>query len=300
MTIRLIKIIAKLPFGVLYLLSDIIYLMVYRVFGYRKNIVRKNLSSSFPEKSKEELRDIEKAFYHWFCDYFVETLKLLSITPEEMRTHLEFRNQDKVVELSEQSGREVAFYLGHYCNWEWMSGTGVLWPEREKDTVFGLIYHPLSNKTMDEMMKQARSTLGGKCIPKNMILRELVNCAQQDQHYVFGYIFDQSPKWENIHLWLDFMNQDTPVFTGAERIVRKKNDIVVFVHMERPERGKYIVTFEIVSENAKEEEEYDITRKCFHLLEEDIKKAPHLYLWTHNRWKRTREGLEEWKERRNK
>ena len=280
----LVRLLSRLPFKVLYAISDIVYLLVYHVVGYRKKIVRKNLTASFPEKNEKELREIERKFYHWLCDYFVETLKLLTITPEEMKKHLEFRGLEKLVEVK-KDGQGVSAFLGHYCNWEWLSAAKLYWPWQ--DAEMGLIYHPLRNEKFDRLMLNMRSSLGGVCIPKQHILRELVALRRKGQDYQFGYIFDQSPKWDSIHLWLDFLHQKTPVFTGAERIAKKVNDLVVFVSMERPERGKYVANYHIISDNPKELPEYELTKRGFAMLENDIRRNPEFYLWTHNRWKRT-------------
>ena len=280
----LVRLLSRLPFKVLYAISDIVYLLVYHVVGYRKKIVRKNLTASFPEKNEKELREIERKFYHWLCDYFVETLKLLTITPEEMKKHLEFRGLEKLVEVK-KDGQGVSAFLGHYCNWEWLSAAKLYWPWQ--DAEMGLIYHPLRNEKFDRLMLNMRSSLGGVCIPKQHILRELVALRRKGQDYQFGYIFDQSPKWDSIHLWLDFLHHKTPVFTGAERIAKKVNDLVVFVSMERPERGKYVANYHIISDNPKELPEYELTKRGFAMLENDIRRNPEFYLWTHNRWKRT-------------
>lgn len=284
----IIRQISKLPFSTLYAISDVVYFFLYKLIGYRKKIVRKNLSSSFPEKTEKELREIERKFYHWLCDYFVETIKLLTITPEEMKQHMEVRNIGIVAEAVDE-GRGVSAFLGHYCNWEWLSGLGIYHPEGHENICNGLIYHKLSNKFMDRLMLEARSTLGGECIPKKNILRELVKLKREKRPYLFGYIFDQSPKWENIHLWTNFLNHNTPVFTGAERISRKMNDRVIFINLERPKRGKYIATLSIVSDAPNDLPEFELTKRCLSILEESIRKEPHLYLWTHNRWKRTYE-----------
>jgi KDO2-lipid IV(A) lauroyltransferase len=280
----ILTLISRLPFKVLYVISDMVYVLVYYLIGYRKNIVRKNLTASFPEKNEKELREIERKFYHWLCDYFVETLKLLTITPEEMKKHLEFRGLEKLVEVK-NDGQGVSAFLGHYCNWEWLSAAKLYWPWQ--DAEMGLIYHPLRNEKFDRLMLNMRSSLGGVCIPKQHILRELVALRRKGQDYQFGYIFDQSPKWDSIHLWLDFLHQKTPVFTGAERIAKKVNDLVVFVSMERPERGKYVANYHIISDNPKELPEYELTKRGFAMLENDIRRNPEFYLWTHNRWKRT-------------
>lgn len=276
-----------LPFWLLYLLSDGLYLLIYYIARYRRKIVWKNLSSSFPEKSATELKRIEQQFYHWFCDYIFETFKLLSISDKAVLRHIEFRGAEEMEKCFDK-GQDCGAILGHYCNWEWLSATGLAF-SHYPDAVMGLIYHPLYNENFDRLFIDIRSTHGGQCIPKKDILRHLVGCKRDGRHYLFGYISDQLPKWENMHLWIDFLNHDTPVFTGAERIMRKVNDAVFYVDMERPRRGKYICTFRLITAEAAKEQEFDITRRFYELLEENIRRQPALYLWTHNRWKRGRE-----------
>ena len=282
--------VSLLPYRVLYVLADGLYLLVYRLVGYRKRVVRKNLAAAFPEKENKERKQIEKRFYHFLCDYFVETLKLLSVSEKTLRRHIEIRQLD-LVEQCFAEGQHCAGFLGHFCNWEYNSTIQMAF-ERFPDAVTGLIYHPLYNKAMDRLLIKLRSNKGGTCVPKNDILRYLVKYRQEKKWTLFGYIADQSPKWENIHLWLPFLNQETPVFTGAERIARKMNNAVFYVRMERPKRGKYIVTFQPMTRNPKDMEEYELTRQFFNLLEEDIRREPHLYLWTHDRWKRTHEEFD--------
>ena len=284
----IIKQISRLPFWVLYVISDVVCFFLYRLIGYRKKIVRKNLRSSFPEKSDEELKEIERKFYHWLCDYFVETIKLLSMTPEEMKEHMEFHNVHLATEAYDR-GQGFSAFLGHYCNWEWLSAVGIYYPKGYENVFNGLIYHPLRNDFMDNLMKEARSNLRGTPVPKKNILREIVRLKKEGTPYLFGYIFDQSPKWENIHLWTDFLNHNTPVFTGAERLMKKANDRVVFVSMKRPKRGKYIASFHLITDNPAAEPEYALTKRALAMLEESIRETPHLYLWSHNRWKRTYE-----------
>lgn len=279
--------VSLLPLRVLYALSDVAYYILYYVVRYRRKIVRKNIANSFPEKGKREVKTIEQAFYHWLCDYFNETIKLLSISEEAMRRHIEFKNLEKVEEYFD-AGRSCAAILGHYCNWEWLSTTSI-GLTRHKEAITGLIYHPLFNKVFDHLFITIRSAMGGTCIPKKKILRTLVNYRQKGIPTLFGYIADQCPTRPNIHLWLDFMAQDTPVFTGAERIMRSANDVVFFVRMERPKRGRYICTFELITDDINTLEEHEATKRFFALLEESIRHAPQYYLWSHNRWKHNRQ-----------
>ena len=293
----LVYLLSLLPFRVLYVLSDGIYLLVYRVFRYRRKIVWNNLSSSFPEKDENELRQIERQFYHWFCDYFFETFKLLSMSDAKLLRHLEFRGGE-LVEQAFAEGRSVAAVMGHYCNWEWLSAIGLAFP-RYPDAVKGLIYHPLRSDPADWLFIDIRSAHGGLCINKRHVLRHLVEFKREKKHVLFGYISDQTPKWENIHLWLDFLGHDTPVFTGGERIMHKMDDAVFYMDMQRPKRGQYICTICQLSAHAAQEEENAITHRFFQMLEDNIRHAPAYYLWTHNRWKRTRKEYEEIMEARN-
>lgn len=279
------RILSYLPFGMLYLLSDFIYLMIFYLVGYRRQLVMKNLRMAFQEKTEQELKAIRRQFYHWFCDYIVETIKLLTISNEQMLRHIEFRGIEEL-EKAFDRGQNCAAILGHYCNWEWLSASGLGF-KRYPQAVMGLIYHPLYNEAFDRLFIDLRSAHGGVCVPKKDILRHLVAYKRDDRRSLFGYISDQSPWWTNIHLWLDFMNQETPVFTGGERIMRKMNDAVFYVDMERPSRGKYICTFRLMASEAAKTVEFDITKRFFQMLEQSIRRQPAFYLWTHDRWKRT-------------
>ena len=279
--------ISLLPFGVLYLLSDAGFLLMYHIVRYRRGIVRRNLTTSFPEKSEQEIKRIERKFYRWFCDYFLEAVKLLSISEKELRRRFKVNNSEQV-EQCFREGQNVAAILGHYCNWEWLSCVGI---ELPKNRIMGLIYHPLRNKTFDELFKRIRShEENGVTVPKKDILRYLIDYRRKGIMNIFGYISDQGPKWQNIHLWLPFLNHpETPVFTGGERIMRKMNNAVFYVEMTRPRRGFYTATYRLITREPGSLPENEVTRRFFHMLEETIRKEPAYYLWSHNRWKRTKQ-----------
>ena len=310
--------VSLLPYRALYAISDGLYLLVYHIIRYRRKVVGKNLSTSFPEKSSAEIKTIERQFYHWLCDYAVETIKLLHVSDDELLRHLEFRGCDEVEKYMDK-GQSVAWMLGHYCNWEYLSATalgmkrwGILKDEVRKDdeergkatgrrptvgnerreesrAVMGLIYKPLRNKAMDRLFLKIRQSHYGTCVARNDILRKLVQLRQESRLSIFGYIADQGPKWENIHLWLDFLGHDTPVFTGSERIIRKMRQPVFYIDMERPGRGRYVCTAHLITEHPEQMEEHELTRRYFQLLEQSIRRAPQYYLWSHKRWKRQRE-----------
>ena len=279
-----------LPFRILYGMADIGYVLLYYIIRYRRGVVRKNLVTAFPEKSIDDIKTIERKFYHWFCDYFLEAIKLLSISEKELRRRFTIINSEEV-EQCFQEGQDVAAILGHYCNWEWLSCVGMnLPPERE----IGLIYHPLRNKTFDYLFRKLRShEQNGHVIPKKDILRYVVTKKREGVRNICGYISDQGPKWTNIHLWLPFLNHEyTPVFTGGERIMRKMNNAVFYVEMSRPKRGYYTATYKLITRDPNTLPADDITRRFFCLLEETIRQEPAFYLWSHNRWKRTKEEFD--------
>lgn len=279
-----------LPLRVLYAVADFEYLLIYHVFRYRRSVVRRNLTGAFPEKSMEEIRHIERGFYHWFADYFFEAVKLLSISDEELRRRFRIIGSDEV-EQCFREGQNVAAILGHYCNWEWLSCVGIdLPPER----MTGLIYHPLRNKSFDHLFRAIRSHEANAVpIPKKDILRYLVDYKRRGLMSIFGYISDQAPKWENIHLWLPFLNHEaTPVFTGSERIMRKMNDAVFYVEMSRPRRGYYTATYKLITRRPNDMPPHAIIARFFQMLEQTIRREPRYYLWTHNRWKRTKEEFD--------
>ena len=277
-----------LPMWVLYRLADVGYLLIYYVLKYRRGIVRQNLVSSFPEKTNSEIVNIEKQFYRWFADYFLESIKLLSISRKQLAKRLTIINAD-LIENDFKEGTHVAAILGHYCNWEWLSAVTIGLPNNR---VVALVYKPIKNKMINHLFYCLRSSQRGVPVAKNDILRALVKYKKQQTMTLFGYIADQSPRWQNIHLWLPFLHHQTPVFTGSERIMRKMNNAVYYAEMSRPKRGYYTCTFRLITKEPNSLPENDITRRFFEMLEVSIKAQPHLYLWTHNRWKRTKEEFD--------
>lgn len=282
--------ISLLPFRLLYVLADIECFMLYHVIRYRRGVVRRNLVTSFPDKSEQEIVQIEKRFYHWFCDYFLEAVKLLSISDAELCRRFTIINSEEVEQCFKE-GQDVAAILGHYCNWEWLSCVGMNLP-LERET--GLIYHPLRNKAFDYLFRKLRShEKHSRVIPKQDILRYVVSCKKEGIRNICGYISDQGPKWKNIHLWLPFLNHEhTPVFTGGERIMRKMNNAVFYVEMSRPKRGYYTATYKLITRTPNALEPDGITRRFFQMLEQTIRREPAYYLWSHNRWKRTKEEFD--------
>jgi len=278
-----------LPFWVHYLLSDLLYLLAYKIIGYRKKVVRSNLATSFPEKTQEELLQIEKGFYHFLGDYLAESVKLISISKKNLKKRLVFKGQE-TVERCVNDGQSCAVYLGHYCNWEWITSLP-LWVTPKAQC--GQIYHPLENKVFDRVFLRLRQRMGAVCIPMQDTLRKILEYRQQGQPVVIGYISDQKPQWVNIHHWVDFLHHDTPVLTGTERIARKVKHAVFYLDVRRIRRGYYEAEFRLITREPQQMPEYRLTDVYYEMLEASIRRAPEFWLWSHKRWARTREEFNE-------
>ena len=281
-----------LPFRVLYALSDALFYPLYYVVRYRRRVVRRNLVESFPEKTEEEIVHIEKQFYSFFCDYIVETLKQLSLSEKEIRRRMTFSGTDDLIRDMEREDKHYTFiYLGHYCNWEWIDSMPYWFP---KETVCGQIYHPLYNKAFDRLFLEMRSRYGAQCIPMKETLRKILEMRRRSNHVVVGFISDQAPKWNSIHHFTPFLHHDTPVFIGTEKLGRKLDAVIYFADVTRPRRGYYHCHLYRMVDNVEAVPEYQVTDVYMQHLEQMIRRAPQYWLWSHNRWKRTRA---EWEQR---
>lgn len=278
----LISLLSFLPFRLLYFISDIIAFLAYHVVKYRHKVVMSNLTNSFPEKSERELTAIAKKFYRFLGDYIVETVKLSSMSEKTMRKRLQVENIEAINEAVD-AGQSVSLYLGHYGNWEWISSLPLHISTKAK---CAQIYHPLENKTFDRILFKIRTRFDANNVAMADILPTLIHWKKEGVPSVTGYIADQAPGF-NIHLFVDFLHQETGVYTGPERISKFLGAKAVYGHISRPRRGHYILRFETITDNAKKEPIFETSRKYFSLLEKNIKEAPQYWLWSHRRWKRT-------------
>ena len=272
---------ALLPMRILYFLSDMLYILVYYIVGYRKKVVRQNISRSFPAKNVEERRRIEKNFYRHFCDYFVETVKLMHISDEEMLKRMRFTNAEQMNAIL-QDGKDVFLMLGHYGNWEWVPSI-TRW--LKGDILFAQIYRPLSNKAADRFFLKLRSRFGSVGIPKNETLRDIIRYRREGKQMMTGFIADQTPSKNNLHYWTQFLNQDTPCLTGAEKIARKIDANVIYLDVRLVKRGYYEASFVPISLDSAHAPENEITECYMRMMEKTIERAPQYWLWSHKRWK---------------
>lgn len=257
----------------LYILSDICCVILYRVVGYRTKVVRENLQKSFPEKTKEELLHIEKAYYKHLCDVFLETFKKLTISEEEIKKRFRIVNPE-LIEKHIQNKQSMLMYMGHCGNWEWGGMVFAL----SFDIPLYSLYKPIANKRFEEFTNTKIRTRGGlKLVPMQQALRHLI--AHKNEPTATTFIADQASAPESSP-WITFLNQDTTVFDGVEKLAEKFNYPVIYVSIKKTARGYYQMEF-----TELQAADTPITLQFFQVLERDIKLQPEIWLWSHRRWK---------------
>ena len=278
-------IISLLPLRALYLLSDLLFHLLFHVLRYRRRTVWVNLVTAFPEREPDEFKQIERSFYHWFCDYVIESIKIMTMKPDEIKRRIVFKNTEEVNQCVAE-GQSCAVYLGHFCNWEWITSLP-FWVSDKAQC--GQLYHPLENQDFDRLFLHVRQRFGAVCISMNESLRKILEYKKQGRPVVIGYIADQAPFWWNIHHWTTFLHHDTAVLSGTERIARKLGHAVFYLDVRRVRRGYYEAEFKLITREPQKMAEFELTDLYFQSLEHSIRRQPECYLWTHDRWKRTRE-----------
>ena len=273
--------ISLLPFRILYLFSDFLYLVLYKVAGYRKKVVRSNLRNSLPGKSESELINIEREFYHHFCDVIVETFKSFTISRTEINQRMVMSNPS-LPDAFFDKGQSILLAGGHYNNWEWFA-VGV---DQQIKHQSAALYTPLRNAFFDRKMRSTRGRFGLQMISVKNAGRFFENPGEIPVMTVFG--IDQSPRNPNKCHWMTFLNQDTGVMYGLEKYARQLNAPVVFGTISKIKRGYYETTFSLVTDDPQKEPPHAIIERATRMLEADIMRAPSYWLWTHRRWKRTR------------
>ena len=276
---------AILPMPVLYVLSDILYFFIYYVFKYRVGVVRQNMKNSFPEKTEQDRKNLERRFYHHFSDYIVETIKLAHISQKNLLHRAHLNNPEMIKPLLAQGHTCMMLVMGHYGNWEWFTGFPSCFGG---DVQVHQIYRPLSNKAFDRLFIFMRTRFQALGIKKNEVVRDLIRLKQTKTPSLTVFIADQTPSKANIHYWTRFLNQESAMFTGPERIATKLDIPVIFVDVKKIKRGYYTVDFELMTDKPREKPEFWITEEYTRRMEHSIMRDPAYWLWTHKRWKHKR------------
>ena len=273
-----------LPLPVLYLFSDFIAFLMWHIVPYRKKIVIKNLTLSFPEKGESEIKKLARRNIHYFCDSFIESLAALHMSEKELKKRYRFKDLD-LLESIYKSDRDVTLLAMHYGNWEWIS----LLPTYTSYNCFA-VYKTLNNKYFDKLFIRLRSRFGLIPVSRQDTLRAIIKYRHDDKRFLVYSIADQRPRGIQIQHWITFMNQDTPVVLGPEKIARKYDMAVVFYKINVVSRGHYECEFILVADDAKVTKPPEITEKYYQMMEQHITDQPAYYLWTHNRWKHKKDS----------
>lgn len=279
----LLWIVTRLPLSCLYFLSFLFYPVVYYLIPYRKKIVFKNLRNSFPEWDEKEVRKTAKLFYRHFCDLFVESLVFSFLSENAIRKRFKFKNPELVNELFNK-GKSIVLLMAHYGNWEWSTCMPIV----VKHQVV-LIYKPLRNKYFNNFLIKSRERFGAKTITMDKTLRYLTGTRKENIKTLSYFLADQRPRWAQIQYWTKFLQQDTPVLLGPEKIAGKFDMAVVFFKINPVKQGYYEAEFELLYEDITNTKELEMTKRYLEVLEKMITEKPEYWLWTHNRWKHEKE-----------
>lgn len=275
----IILIISRLPFSILYSISDIVYFIIHKILGYRKNIVKDNLRLVFPKHSFSQLYKIEKGFYIHLCDIFLEIVKSLGMNKKEMIERFKIKNIE-VLKKFEKENRSIFLICGHYASWEWMMSLGYHIIHQ------GIgIYRPIRNPYFDRLIKKIRSKHNAQMISQKNAIEIIKEKELKRELGVYGFASDQSPRPKNKTYWRNFLGINVPVYSGAEILAKELNIPVIFSKIKRIKRGFYEVEFILISDNPKKIKENEITDTFYNLLEKQIHEDPTQYFWIHKRFK---------------
>ncbi|MEL0456547.1 lysophospholipid acyltransferase family protein [Flavobacteriaceae bacterium SZ-1-7] len=272
-------IISILPFRLLYLLSDGLYILLYYVIGYRKKVVTDNLKLVFPEKSEVEIKRIKKKFYRHLCDMFLEMAKTLSITKAEMQKRFKIKNPEELHRL-EALNKSIILMYGHYASWEW----SVEIQNHINFQGFG-VYKKLANKYFDKLARDMRSKFKTTLISTKETIATINHNEAKGIKSIVAFISDQSPRLSKDVYWGEFMGVKVPCFTGAERLAKKLNLTIAYLKVNKVKRGYYEAEFMTLTEEPKKYKDYEVTDIFLREVEKQIYEAPEYYFWTHKRWK---------------
>jgi Kdo2-lipid IVA lauroyltransferase/acyltransferase len=282
----LLQPLSKLPLPALYVLSDLLRFVLYRMVGFRKKVVFTNLRNAFPELSEAERRRIAGRFYRHFCDLLVESVRMFSMGKEEVLRRCRLVNPELVQEFARQ-GKSLIIAAGHYSNWELAA---VSYGIQSDHTVVG-IYKPLANPFFDRVLQASRGRFGMELLPKQNVKPFFAENTGRLTATLFAT--DQSPTSRNRAYWTRFLNQDTAVLFGAENYARKYGYPLVYGKIRKLRRGYYEMEFETIAAEPEQLPVGEITERHTRVLERLILEAPEYWLWSHKRWKRQREPIDE-------
>ena len=280
--------ISILPYRLFYLFSDVVYFLVYHVFGYRKKVVRNNLKLVFPDKPEAELKVVEKQFFKHMCDMFLEMVKTMNLSKSEIKKRYHITNMEVIQEIENE--KSILVPCSHYANWEWNVSLNL----NVKSKGYA-VYQKVANKYFDKLVKDLRSRWNTTLITTHETVKTVVRNQKNGVPSIYGMVADQSPMVVHAHYWDKFMGITVPIYNGTETMARKLDLAVVFLKVSKVKRGYYQAEFIPITLSGKETAPHEITKKFIALTEQQIRERPEHYLWTHRRWKHRDKVPEEFK-----
>ncbi|QHS57234.1 lauroyl acyltransferase [Mucilaginibacter sp. 14171R-50] len=276
--------VSLLPFWFLYVVADVIFLVLYYIIGYRRQVVKVNLANSFPERSEAERLKIERRYYRYMADLIVETIKMITVSERSLRKRMKPTNPE-LVEHYFKRHKSIIAAAGHYCNWEMAAlAFGLLTTEKRI-----IVYKPLKNEVFDAMFNRVRARFGAMLVAMRQTLRTMV--ALKNQLTFSVLVSDQTPNMHEINYFTRFLNQPTAVFLGIEKLAKLIDAAVIFYRIDRVSRGYYTYTLVPLIDEPKQAAEHEITEAHVRYLEKLIQEKPQYWLWSHRRWKYMPEDL---------
>ncbi|MCI2228180.1 lysophospholipid acyltransferase family protein [Polaribacter sp. MSW13] len=279
LTYPFIWLFSRLPMRILYIKSDIFFFLLYYIIGYRKKVVFENLKLAFPNKSDEELKTLSKKFFRHLMDLFMESVKAFSISEKQILKRYKYKNPELINELTKK-GKSIALVGAHQANWEW----SISLPLVLDIDVYGA-YTKLNNKYFEKAVRDSREKFGINGYKTSDTVKGMKKNFDEKKQGLYVLLSDQSPQIHKTFYWRDFFNVKVPVHTGAEMLSKKFDLAVVNYVTRKVKRGYYETEFQLITETPKEFDNYNITDKYINLTEQNIKKQPALYLWSHKRFK---------------
>jgi KDO2-lipid IV(A) lauroyltransferase len=279
----LLWIISRLPFSIVYLISDFFYFITYYIIGYRKDVIKSNLRTAFPDKNEKEITRLSKKSTQHFCDIFIEMIKSLGMSKKSMKKRFVCKNPE-LVNAFAKARKPIIAMFGHQGSYEWTMAIG-----DDIDYKVYAVYKPLKHKKFNQLIVDIRRKFDGELIAMKQATA-LMSASVQKEAALFALVADQSPKAARAQYFTNFFDVPSAVFMGAERISKEYSTPVVFLKITKIKRGYYESEFVTIASNGSQTEDWYITDTFFQLLEEQIIKQPEYYLWSHKRWKSTLEN----------
>lgn len=270
--------VSLLPFWLLYLVADFLYIILYYITGYRRKVVEENLRNSFPKKSAAERAGIEKKYYRYMADLMVETVKSVSISKKELMRRMKPLHAD-LLEHYFSNGKSVLAVTAHYGNWE-MACLGFGYTTDKRRLV---VYKPQSNEVFTDFFNRTRSRSGVTMVSMRQTLRKMIEYKNEPTVTILAS--DQTPARGDAKYFTTFLHQPTAVFLGVEKLAAVTDCAIVFYRVDRVKRGYYTLSVVPLIEDPKQTKPHEITETHVRYLENLINEKPEYWLWSHRRWK---------------